>query len=204
MKRISLYFCLLLAAIAVPAGARGLSLNPRNNRVARSAAVKENKTDSIYESVSQQYANGKLSADSVISLALYHKVCSPKLTERCLKLVGDNPRGAMELGVLYAFSPEFARRASEGVKLLQAAAKGGLNEANCYLGFYYYNHRDYKKAKAYFDACNPIQYGFGYAALGGMYTAGNGVGEDLGKAREAYRNSSLMGYPRGMALYGFN
>ena len=127
MKRISLYFCLLLAAIAVPAGARGLSLNPRNNRVARSAAVKENKTDSIYESVSQQYANGKLSADSVISLALYHKVCSPKLTERCLKLVGDNPRGAMELGVLYAFSPEFARRASEGVKLLQAAAKGGLN-----------------------------------------------------------------------------
>lgn len=110
----------------------------------------------------------------------------------------------MELGVLYAFSPEFSKYAPEGVKLLQDAAKAGNNDANCYLGLYYFTNKDFKKAKAYFDACKPIKYGFGYAALGSMYTSGSGVKEDMVKARENFHQSALKGYPRGMALYGFN
>lgn len=195
MNKISLLFWFLLISIATPVVA---SSN-------HSATNKANRSDSIYASVRQLYTEGKVSADSVVNLALYHKGWSPELTERCLKLVTDhNSRGMMELGVLYAFSPEYARHATEGVKLLQHAANAGNNEANCYLGFYYFTHKDYKKAKACFDACQPMKDGFGYAALGSMYTTGNGVPEDLTKARENYHQSALKGYPRGMALYGFN
>ena len=127
------------------------------------------------------------------------------LAERCLELVADkSPRAAMELGVIYAFSPEFKKRAADGVKLLETAAKEGQNDANCYLGLYYFNKKDYKKAKACFDACHPIEFGFGYTALGSMYVEGKGVPEDLAKARENYRQAALKGYPRGASLYGFN
>ncbi len=207
MKKISLLLCLLAVAVAMPATARGnFSLRNRsNNTPAQSAATSVNKHDAVYESVSQQYANGKISADSVVSLALYHKVWSPALAERCLKLVAErSPRAAMELGVIYAFSPEFARQSSEGVKLMQAAANAGYNEANCYLGFYYFNHKDYKKTKTYFAACQPMKYGFGDTALGSMYMTGNGVEQNYAKAREYYHQAALKGYPRGAALYGFN
>ncbi len=205
MKKISLLFGLLIITVSAFASGRGsLSLRPRANKTAKTATVAADRSDVIFESVSQEYAKGKISADSVVNLAVYHKVWSPQLAERCLKLVKDNPRGAMELGVIYAFSPEFAGQSAEGLRLLQDAAKAGINEANCYLGLYYFNHNDYTQAKACFDACNPIPYGFGNTALGSMYIEGKGVKEDVAMARENYRQASLKGYPRGMALYGFN
>lgn len=207
MKKLFLIFSLLIIAVSAPAaGSRNISDFTRgNNRNAQSAAAKTERSDAIYKSVSQQYANGKISADSVVNLALYHKVWSRPLAERCLELVADkSPRAAMELGVLYAFSPGYAAKAPEGVKLMESAAKAGYNDANCYLGLYNFNHNDYKTAKSYFDACNPMNQGIGYAALGSMYIEGRGVSEDPARARENYRQSALKGYPRGMALYGFN
>lgn len=206
MKKISILLCLLVIALTAPAVAYSSNFSLlRKNKTSQNTKAKDNKSESIYEAISQQYASGKISADSVVNLALYHKAWSPALAERCLNLVANkNPRAAMELGVIYAFSPEYAKQSADGVKLLQDAANAGSNEANCYLGFYYFNHGDYTKAKTYFDACHPMEYGFGYAALGSMYTTGNGVKEDLAKARENYHQSALKGYPRGMALYGFN
>lgn len=206
MKKISLLLCLLAVAITAPAEARGnFSLRNRNVNPTHSDVTYVNKSNAIYESVSQQYNQGKISADSVINLALYHKVWSPELAARCLKLVADrSPRAEIELGVIYAFSPEFTKNASEGVKLIQSAANAGYNEANCYLGFYYFNHKDYKKAKSYFAACQPMKYGFGDTAIGSMYMTGNGVERNYAKAREYYHQAALKGYPRGTALYGFN
>lgn len=208
MKKFLLIISLM--AVAVSASALGRSDSPRlrnNGKTTRTTIAKVNqiKSDSIFESVRRRYSQGKISADSVVSLALYHKVWSPEVAERCLNLVASsNPRGAMELGVLYAFSPEFAKRSSEGVELLQAAAKAGCNEANDYLGLYFFNHKDYSKAKSYFDASRPIKHGFAHTALGSMYIEGKGVREDVPKARDCYRQAALEGYPRGMALYGFN
>ena len=207
MKKFALLLCLLAVAIATPAVARGnFSLRKHsNNKSVPSSTMAVNKSNAIYESVSRQYNQGKISVDSVVNLALYHKVWSPELAARCLSLVADrSPRAEMELGVIYAFSPEFAKNASEGVKLLQAAANAGYTDANCYLGFYYFNHKDYKKAKAYFAACQPMKYGFGDTALGSMYITGNGVEQNYAKAREYYHQAALKGYPRGAALYGFN
>ncbi len=207
MKKISLLLVLLAITSTVPAFAGRGNVLSRVNKEKSSQIVagQQDVSNSTYESIRKQYESGKISADSVVSLALYHKVGSPELAERCLKLVSDtDKRGAMELGVLYAFSPEYAKRASEGVKLLKAVAQAGYDEANGYLGFYYFTHKDYKKAKSYFDLCTPMPFGFGYTALGSMYTMGKGVKEDLVKARENYRNGALKGYPRGMSLYGFN
>lgn len=207
MKKISFLFCLMIIAVTAPAVAQGNFFSRLRNsgKTATTATVKNDRADSVYDSISKLYAKGEISADSVINLALYHKAWSPELAERCLKLVTDkNPRGKMELGVIYAFSPEFSKRASEGVKLLHSAADAGCNDANAYLGLYYFTHKDYAKAKACLDACHPLTQGFGYAALGSMYTTGSGVRTDLAKARENYRQSALKGYPRGMALYGFN
>ncbi len=210
MNKFILLVSLFIITAAAPSTAYSnsplrLGNNGRNSRTT-SPATGQHKADSIYESVRQRYAQGKISADSVVSLALYHKTGNLDAAERCLKLAAadNNPRALLELGVIYTFSPEYAKQAREGIKLLNAAAKDGLNEANCYLGLYYFNHKDYAKAKACFDACSPIEYGFGYTALGSMYLEGKGVSSDNAKARENYRQAALKGYPRGMALYGFN
>lgn len=191
MKKIATLVSLLFIAVSV--SAIGHKTNQRTD-------------DAIYESVRQQHAQGRISADSVASIGLYHKVWSPALAERCLKLAatGGSLRGTMELGVLYAFSPEFADRQDEGLKLLQTAVKGGDKEANEYLGLYYFNHGDYARAKACFDAAAPLVNGFAYTALGSMYLDGNGVKKNPSKVRENYRQAALKGYTRGETLYGFN
>lgn len=203
-------FVLFVLAVSATATAGGdfLSRLLGNNKTAQTSApkVSQHKADAIFESVRNSYAQGKISADSVVSLALYHKVWSPQLAERCLRLVptGNNLRATAELGFLYVFSPEFSTHASEGVKLLQTAATSGYNDANAYLGLYYFNRNDFAKAKKYFDACRPMKYGFGYAGLGNMYFNGKGVAVNREKARENYRQAALNGYARGMALYGLN
>lgn len=207
MKKNSLLLGLFVIALIAPVAAARVnsSSDNRNIKTAQTATVKVSKANSIYEAVRQQYANGRISADSVVNLALYHKVWSPELAERCLKLVADkNPRSMMELGVLYTFSPEYVKQESNGLKLLQVAANAGYNDANAYLGLYYFTHNDYKQAKKYLDACRPMKFGFGDTALGSMYLAGYGVPQDAAKAREYYHQAALKGYPRGMALYGFN
>lgn len=202
MKKFLLLISLMLISVSAPAADRSKRYINNANRI---ATVHANKADSIYKSVSQLYTSGKISTDSLVDLALYHKTWSPELAERCLKLAtGNNPRSMTELGVIYAFSPEFKKQASAGVQILDAAAKAGYDEANGYLGLYFFNRKDYKKAKAYFDACRSMKEGFAYTALGSMYLEGKGVKEDLAKARECYRQAALKGYPRGMSLYGFN
>ncbi len=199
MKKLFLILSLMIIAVSAPAAGR------RNIKNSRTTSTATERVNDVYKSVSQQYAKGAISADSVVSLARYHKVWSPELAERCLSLVADkNPRAMMELGVIYAFSPEYSAKASDGVKLLESAAKAGENEAYNYLGLYYFNRQDYQQAKSCFDACQPIKHGFGYTALGSMYIEGKGVTEDVAKAREYYHQAALKGYPRGMALYGFN
>ncbi len=161
------------------------------------------KTDDVVKSVQQSYVNNKISTDSVVNLALYHKAGSPEITERLLKLASNdgNLRAMTELGVLYAFSPAFATHADDGLKLLHSAAQAGNKEANGYLGYYYFTKADYDKAKTYLDASRPMTQGIEYAALGSMYLEGKGIDEDGAKARENYRQSALLGLPRGMSLY---
>lgn len=164
------------------------------------------KQDSIVNSIMNRYAAGKISADSVISLALYHKVGSPEVAELCLKPVAarNNLRAIAELGQLFALTPQFKSKASEGVKLLQAAGNAGYTDAYAYLGLYYFNRGDFKKAKNYLDKCTPMHFGFGNTALGAMYLQGKGVKKDIPVAREYFHKAALQGYPRGASLYGHN
>lgn len=168
--------------------------------------MSQQKQDSIVKSVTGLYSNGKISADSVVSLALYHKTGSPEVSEKLLKTVvsENNLRSVTELGALYALMPQFSSKAADGVKLLQAAANAGSNDANAYLGAYYYNHNDFKKAKTFLDKCNPMDFGIGNTALGAMYLQGKGVKTDVPKAREYFHKAALQGYPRGASLYGHN
>lgn len=171
-----------------------------------SVSLSQEQQDSIVNSILGQYTQGRISADSVVSLALYHKAGSPAVTDRLLRKVvtADNLRCATELGQLWALTPQFKSQEADGVKLLQAAAHDGYNDANAYLGLYYYNHKDFKKAKAYFDRCNPINFGFADTALGAMYLEGRGVKQDPAKAREYFHQAALKGYARGTSLYGHN
>lgn len=167
--------------------------------------LSQQKQDSIVRSITSLYSGGKISTDSVVSLAIYHKTVSPEVAERCLKSIStDNTRGMTELGALYALTPQFSNKAGEGVRLLQAAANAGNKNADAYLGLYYYNHRDFKKAKTYFDRCQPMTFGFGNTALGAMYLEGKGVKTDIPKAREYFHQAALQGYARGTSLYGHN
>lgn len=204
MKRLLSILLIAAAVSATPAfGRDSFSSRLQNNKNKTVAAADGRRSDVVFESVSQAYSSGKISADSVVNLALYHKAWSPEVAARCLKLAADkgNMRAATELGAIYISSPGFADKVEEGVRLLDSAARAGYKEANGYLGYYYFTNKDYPKAKASFEAAKPLTKGFEYAALGSMFVEGNGVEESGAKARENYRQSALMGLPRGMALY---
>ncbi|MDE7350287.1 MAG: sel1 repeat family protein [Muribaculaceae bacterium] len=216
MKKTLILLSLILGSMTAHADIKENLMNLFRNYAKTHQTTKEKKSeplklskqkqDSIVNSITSLYSTGKISADSVVSLALYHKVGSPEVTERCLKAVvsENNLRSVTELGALYALSPQFNSQASEGVKLLQAASNAGDKEANAYLGVYYYNHNDFKKAKAYLDKCKPLDSGIGNTALGGIYLQGRGVKTDVPKAREYFHQAALQGYPRGTSLYGHN
>lgn len=207
MKKLLFVFNLVIIGLFATAGnTTQLSPTPsfRKTTTKKSAInVSETKAESDFESVSRLYSTGKIFADSIVRIGLYHKVADPSLAERYLKLAAKdgNPHATMELGVLYVFSPEFFKSNKEGIKLLEEAVKNGCQEANDYLGFYYFQQKDYDKAKKYFDANTQSHYGFANAALGSMYLEGYGVAENGTKARENYRQSAIKGYPRGMSLY---
>lgn len=197
---------LLLLIIAVTGSASGRDrLFSRVQHKSGNAAVEAPVQKGVVSTsdIEKSYAEGKISADSVVSIALYHKGGNPELAERYLKLAANdgNLKAMRELGVLYTFSHAFTKQTEEGLKLLQEAAKGGDREANGYLGYYYFTQKDYGKAKTFLDASRPMALGIEYAALGSMYLEGKGVPEDGKKARENYHQSALLGLPRGMALY---
>lgn len=216
MKKTLILLSLVFASIAVHADIKESLMTLLRNHAkthqttsakkAEPLKLSQQKQDSIVKSITTLYTNGKISADSVVSLALYHKTGSPEVTERCLKIVAseNNLHGVTELGALYSLTPQFSSKASDGIKLLQAAANAGDNDANVYLGVYYYNHNDFKKAKTYLDKCVPLNSGIGNTALGGIYLQGKGVKTDVPKAREYFHKAALQGYPRGTSLYGHN
>ncbi|MDE6480254.1 MAG: sel1 repeat family protein [Muribaculaceae bacterium] len=214
MKKTLILLSLIFAAMSANADIKESLMTLLRNQAKTSQTVKktqpykmsQQKQDSIVRSVTGLYSNGKISTDSVVSLAIYHKTGSPEVSEKLLKTVvsENNLHSVTELGALYALTPQLSSKAAEGVKLLQAAANAGYNDANAYLGVYYYNHNDFKKAKLFFDKCNPLDLGIGNTALGAMYLQGKGVKTDIPKAREYFHKSALQGYPRGASLYGHN
>ena len=202
MKKITLLLSMLILASAIPVSALEAAA-PKN--VSRDADVRKVREDSVYESVRQKAAVGLIGIDEVVDIALYHKVWSPELANRILGLIPDfDPRGSLERGVILAFSSPSKPEQAKGIKLIKKAAAAGVEDAYAYLGFYAFTHGDYKTAKQYLEACEPMKFGFGDAALGSMYTAGYGVKPDYAKAREYFHQAALKGYPRGMELYGFN
>ncbi|MDE7419700.1 MAG: sel1 repeat family protein [Muribaculaceae bacterium] len=214
MKKTIILLSLIFAAMSANADIKESLMTLLRNHAQTHQTVKkqqpykmgQQKQDSIVNSVSGLYSKGKISADSVVSLALYHKTGSPEVSEKLLKSVVSESdlRSVTELGVLYALTPQFSSKAAEGEKLLQAAANAGYKDANAYLGLYYYNKNDFKKAKSYFEKCNPLEFGFGNMALGAMYLQGRGVKTDIPTAREYFHKSALQGYPRGASMYGHN
>lgn len=214
MKKTLIILSLIFAAMSANADIKESLMTLLRNHAKTSQTSKksepfkmsQHKQDSIVNFVTGLYSKGKISADSVVSIALYHKTASPEVSEKLLKTAVSekNLRAITELGVLYALTPQFGSQTAEGEKLLQAAANAGYNDANAYLGLYYYNRNDFKKAKSYFDKCNPLEFGFGNMALGAMYLQGKGVKTDIPKAREYFHLSALQGYPRGASLYGHN
>ena len=216
MKKTLILLSLLVTSMAAHADIKEslMTLLRNHAKTSQTTAAKHSesfimsrqKQDSIVRSITTLYSSGRISADSVVSLALYHKTASPEVAERCLKTVTSdkNLRGITELGALYALTPHFSSKASEGARLLQAAADAGSNDAKAYLGAYYYNQNDFKKAKACFDQCDPLDSGIANTAMGGMYLQGKGVKTDIPKAREYFHKAALKGYARGASLYGHN
>lgn len=208
MKKLLISIGIALVAMSASADVKSdlISLLTGSHKTSKTTTQKKesgNIDDPNFKSVSLLYSEGKISADSVINIGLHLKTTNPELSARYLKLAADsgNPQAMMELGSIYVFSPEFSGQKEEGLNLLNDAVKNGYSGANDYLGLYYFQNKDYDKAKKYFDARKYDHYGFAYAALGSMYLEGNGVAEDGKKARENYRQAALKGYSRGMSLY---
>lgn len=163
----------------------------------------------MFEAVREPYSKGKISADSVVNLALYHKVWSPQLAERCLLPAAEsgNPRALAELGLLYTHYTTaylFPGKAPEGVKLLGQAASAGNNDALDYLGIYYHLNNDFKNARKYFEAGGHENNAMALCIIGGMYEEGQGYKKDAKKACEYYRKSAQKGYANGASKYGYS
>lgn len=78
MKRLLPILLIAAAVSAAPAfGRDSFSSRLQNNKNKTVAAADGRRSDVVFESVSQAYSSGKISADSVVNLALYHKAWSP-------------------------------------------------------------------------------------------------------------------------------
>ncbi|MDE6322068.1 MAG: SEL1-like repeat protein, partial [Muribaculaceae bacterium] len=160
------------------------------------------------EAVRQNYTQGRITADSVVNIALYHKAASPQLAEQCLKLVADtNTRAKAELGLLYTHFTTaylFPGKTSEGERLLTTAANAGSNDAYDYLGVYYQLNKKYKEARECFEARGHKNNGMSLCIIGGMYEDGTGYKKDAKKACEYYRQSALAGDANGATKYAYS
>ena len=211
MKKVTLIISLMLLAVSFEAAgitkksSQRRYITPEEVHVTVSPAALQ-KADAIYESVSKDYSQGKLSADGVVDKALYHKAWSPELAARCLQLVSDkNNRAKAELGYLYTFHKTaylFPGKKDEGLRLMEAAANGGDKKAYDYLGIYYDNKKDYAKAWKCFNAAAPDNIPFALTVMGEMCEKGHGVKKDYSKAREYFRRAAELGDPNGAFKYG--
>lgn len=203
---------LLIVAVSIPAVGRDKTMRLKGNNISTqqvSQKSSQRKADAYFESVREQYSKGKISADSVVNLALYHKAWSPELAERCLLLAADkgNPRAMTELGLLYTHYTTaylFPGKTAEGVKLLETAANKGNNDAYDYLGVYYQLNNDFKKARKYFEVGGHDNNAMALCIIGGMYEEGQGYKKDAKKACEYYRQSALKGNANGASKYGYS
>ncbi|MBD5315614.1 MAG: sel1 repeat family protein [Bacteroides sp.] len=211
MKSATILVSMLACAMSVQAvslnnkSSQRRYITPEEVHVTVSPAAKQ-KAESIYNSVRSTYSQGKLSADGVVDKALYHGVWSPELAARCLQLVSDKSnRAKAELGYLYTFNKTaymFPNKQAEGLRLMEAAANAGNKKADSYLGIYYDNKKDYGKAWKYFNAAGNENTPFALEVMGEMYEKGHGVKKDYAKAREYYRQASMLGDANGAAKYG--
>lgn len=215
-KSITLLSALLIAAVSTPVFAgespwkllKGQKLPAKTTANATSAKTTNAKADQIYESVRQKYAQGSISADKVVDLALYHKVWSPELAARCLQLVSDgNTRAKTELGLLYTHFTTaylFPGKGAEGEQLLKTAAAAGSNDAYDYLGIYYHLNKKYKEARQCFEANGHPNNGMALCIIGGMYEDGTGYKKSARQACDYYRQSALTGYANGATKYAYS
>ena len=211
LNKRTLIASLLTLALSLTVSAAGKKspkrhyITPEEVHVTVSPAAQQ-KAEAIYQSVRKAYDGGKLSADGVVKKAMYHKTWSPVLAARCLELVTDkDARAKAELGYLYTHNRTaymFPGQQATGLQLMEAAANSGYKKANDYLGIYYHNKKDYKKALSYFSAAGNEHTPFALSVIGEMYEKGHGVKKDYTKAREFYRQSAMLGDANGAAKYG--
>ena len=210
MKKIFTLIFILTLALSMQAVTKGDRTSGGAKSVVSSSRTltpaAQHKADAIYESLSRSYAQGKVSADGVVDKALYHKVWSPELAERCLRLVSDNnPRAMAELGLLYTYYKTaymFPDKEADGVRLMETAARAGNKDASDYLGVYYNRKGDYKKAAQYFEVAAPNNNPLALHAIGGMYDSGHGYKKNFVKARDYYRKAAMKGHGASAAKYG--
>lgn len=209
MKKIFAFVPILTLALSAEAVSHNSQQPLGSNSLVSSQTVSssaQHKTDALYEALRKSYANGKISADGVVDKALYHKVWSPELTERCLRLVSDkNARAMAELGLLYTHYKTaymFPGKTDEGVRLLEAATRAGNSDAADYLGVYYNSQGDFDKAKQYFGLAGHDNNPMALTVMGEMYDNGKGYKKDKAKAKECYRRASIKGYSTGASKYG--
>ncbi len=213
MKKI-ISLLILAIAVSLPMSGRDNALSrlfggKSTSKTAASTTKTSQRENDIFESVRLPYSQGKISADSVVSLALYHKVWSPLVAERCLQLAADNgnARAMAELGLLYTHYTTaylFPGKAVEGVKLLEKAANAGIADAYDYLGIYYQLNNDFKKARQCFEAGGHKNNAMALCIIGGMIEDGTGYKKDAKKACEYYGKSAMEGYANGASKYGYS
>lgn len=212
-KSVSLFLMVMAFATPVFAGEsawqlfKGKNVSKKTETIAKTK-IPDAKANKIFESVRQKYSQGKISADSVVNLALYHKVWSPEAAEQCLRLVSDaNTRAKTELGLLYTHYKTaylFPGKATGGESLLKAAAEAGNNDAYDYLGVYYHLNKDYKKARQCFEAGGHKNNGMALCIIGGMYEDGTGYKKSAKQACDYYRQSALTGDANGATKYAYS
>lgn len=101
-----------------------------------------------------------------------------------------NIKASYEIGKLYIKGDKyFPKNIEKGVQILKDAAKIGYPVAICFLGEYYYERKDFKQAKEYFEIVSPQQNTRANFYLGLMYYNGDGIEQNFGKALEYFNIS---------------
>lgn len=101
-----------------------------------------------------------------------------------------NIKASYEIGKLYIKGDKYVpKNIEKGVQILKDAAKVGYPVAICFLGEYYYERKDFRQAKEYFEIVSPQQNTRANFYLGLMYYNGDGIEQNFGKALEYFNIS---------------
>jgi TPR repeat protein len=107
---------------------------------------------------------------------------------------GGDAHASLRLGWMFQHGLGTARDDEQARRWYERAAAAGLVDAKYYLGWFFWELRDFALAHSWWERASQDGHAAALFRLGGMYESGEGVARDEAKARRYYEQAAAGGH----------